>query len=143
MRRRLPLAATTAALLLVPLMTPSARGDDAIDLGTRRELFVDQHLIDHVDGAELRLVPPRDEGSVLRFDNPWEGLFCGYVTVLHDGDKFRLYYRGMPKAGGDGKADEVACYAESSDGRNWTKPNLGLFEVAGTRENNASSSTMN
>jgi hypothetical protein len=29
-----------------------------------------------------------------------------------------------------------ACYAESKDGRNWVKPDLGLFEFAGSRKNN-------
>lgn len=41
----------------------------------------------------------------------------------------------MP-GGGDGSNAECTCYAESTDGRNWTKPKLGLFEVRGTRENN-------
>src|SRR5439155_21891579 len=31
---------------------------------------------------------------------------------------------------------EVTCYAESKDGLRWTKPNLGLFEFAGSKENN-------
>jgi hypothetical protein len=49
---------------------------------------------------------------------------------------FRLYYRGLPTAGSDGSRREVTCYAESADGRGWTKPRLGLFEVDGTRDNN-------
>src|SRR5208337_1455993 len=53
-----------------------------------------------------------------------------------DGNLFRMYYRGMPKVGRDGSEDEVTCYAESRDGVAWTKPNLGLFQVQGTRENN-------
>ncbi len=30
----------------------------------------------------------------------------------------------------------MTCYAESRDGREWVKPNLGLFEVQGMRDNN-------
>ncbi|HOW65096.1 MAG TPA: hypothetical protein P5186_13500 [Candidatus Paceibacterota bacterium] len=108
----------------------------AISLETRLELFVDDFLIERLDGVVLKLHEPRPAGVALRFDHPWEGAFSGYVTVLRDGDLFRMYYRGLPKAGRDGSADEVTCYAESSDGSTWKKPNLRLFEVCGTRENN-------
>jgi hypothetical protein len=105
-------------------------------LGDRRELFVDRHLIESTDNVRMSLNAPRDEGKVLAFDQPWEGRFCGYSTVIDDGERLRLYYRGVPTAGSDGRNDEVTCYAESRDGITWTKPNLGLFEVDGTRENN-------
>ena len=42
------------------------------------------------------LHPPQPREIVLKFDQPWEGLYCGYETVLKDGDVFRFYYRGMP-----------------------------------------------
>src|SRR5215510_13972400 len=58
----------------------------------------------------------------LRFDKPWEGAFCGYATVIHDGPRYRLYYRGLPASGRDGSGAEVTCYAESRDGVTWTKP---------------------
>jgi hypothetical protein len=73
---------------------------------------------------------------VLRFDKPWEGSFCGYATVLQDGPLYRLYYRGRPETGRDGSDGEVTCYAESKDGRTWTKPELGLFQVNGSKANN-------
>jgi hypothetical protein len=107
-----------------------------IALGSRRELFVDSFLLDKLIGATLALERPRDEGIVHRFDRPWEGRFCAYATVLQDGDRYRLYYRGLEREGGDGSNAEVTCYAESADGKNWTRPNLGLFTVASTRDNN-------
>ncbi len=109
---------------------------EVVDLGSRRELFVDRFLIDSIHGVELRLHEPRDEGEVLRFDQPWEGIHCGYCTVIRDGARFRVYYRGMPADVIDGTAGEVTCLAESTDGLRWTKPKLGLFEVRGTKENN-------
>lgn len=99
---------------------------DAISIGTRRELFLDRELIADMRGTELRLATPVDAGPVLRFDRPWEGLFCGYSTVLHEGGRYRLYYRGSPKAGQDGNAGESTCYAESTDGMRFTKPELGI-----------------
>lgn len=113
-----------------------AAGAETLPVGGQRELFVDHYLIDSMTGAELRLATPRDAGPVLRFDAPWELNFCGYVTVFRDGEVYRMYYRGLPSDGKDGSTAETTCYAESKDGIAWTKPNLGLFEVMGTRENN-------
>lgn len=111
--------------------------DGVLEIGSRRELFVDRFLVDRLEGgAALSLARPRDEGIVLAFDRPWEGAFCGYATVLQDQGLFRLYYRGLPRAGRDGSADEVTCYAESTDGRHWDRPELGLFEFDGSRANN-------
>ena len=105
-------------------------------IGSRRELFVDEALIETRDDVDLAMHRPRDEGQVLAFDKPWEGGFSAYATVIRDGDRLRLYYRGLGVAGQDGNRAETTCYAESTDGIEWTKPNLGLFEVKGTRENN-------
>ena len=110
--------------------------ENSLTLESRRELFVDHYLIDKLDGAQLVLHHPKEESIVLKLDKPWEGSFCGYFTVIQDGPLYRLYYRGLSKAGADGSPNEVTCYAESRDGLSWTKPSLGLFEVMGTRENN-------
>ncbi len=123
------------------LMTPAAnialaQTPEPLQLGSRLELFVDNYLVDRFDGAELRLHPPVEGDTVIRFDKPWEGRYCGYVTVIKDTDRYRLYYRGLPVAGKDGSATEVTCYAESPDGIAFTKPSLGLFEVDGTQDNN-------
>ncbi len=130
-----------SAQLAVPAVTQFVVADDAasmdaIDIGSRRELFVDHHLIDKLEGATLRLHHPRDEGPVVHFDQSWEGLFCGYATVIKDDDIYRLYYRGMPAAGSDGSNGECTCYAESEDGIHWTKPALGLFDMNGNKDNN-------
>ena len=75
----------------------SEAGQAAIDLGKRRELFVDHHLIDRLQGAQLRLHAPQPREFVLKFDAPWEGLYSGYETVLEDNKALRFYYRGLPE----------------------------------------------
>jgi hypothetical protein len=119
----------------------SARADtggnqSVLHVDSRRELFVDHYVIDKLEGACLALCRPRDEGIVLKFDKPWEGPFSGYTTVVQDGPSYRLYYRGLPTAEHGSDKLEVTCVAESNDGVRWTKPELGLFEVGGTRANN-------
>jgi hypothetical protein len=109
---------------------------EPVAIGSRRELFVDDFLIERLDGgARLRLHEPTPREKVLTQEAPWEGIYCGYYTILQDGELFRLYYRGLPVAR-HALDTEVTCVAESRDGIAWTKPKLGLFEVAGTRENN-------
>ena len=111
-------------------------GIQAIPLGSDRELFIDHYLVDTLLNTRMVLHEPRDEGVVLRFDKPWEGVFCGYCTVIRDGNKFRLYYRGRGEAGADGSVLENTCYAESRDGVSWTKPSLGLYEIESSFDNN-------
>jgi len=127
-----------ALFILVALAAVRVQAEEpaAIDIGSRLELFVDHYLIDKLDNVRLVLNRPRDEGVAIKFDKPWEGLFCGYCTVIKDGDLYRLYYRGRPEVGADGTPGEVYCYAESSDGIHWTKPELDLFEVRGHKTNN-------
>ena len=111
-------------------------GAEMIDLGSRRELFVDHFLIEKMNGTRLQMHEPHREGTALRFDKPWEGGFCSYATVIEEGGLYRMYYRGLPEAGHDGSDNESVCYAESMDGVSWKKPSLGLFTIYGTLENN-------
>lgn len=107
-----------------------------VNIGSRRELFVDRFLIDRMSGVALKLGQPVDQGPVIHLDKPWEGRFCGYGTIIKDGDVYRLYYRGVPDAGSDGRNAEVYCYAESKDGVHFERPELTLHEVRGIRRNN-------
>ena len=107
----------------------------ATTIGTRRELFVDHSLVDVLEEASLSLHHPREEEVALRFDDPWVR-HGGYVTVIHDADVYRMYYKTTSKTGADDASGQATCYAESRDGIRFTKPNLELFEVEGWRENN-------
>lgn len=133
--------ATVIALMLASLVLsssvqlPPARAGEVIDIGDRRELCVDGHLIARLQGARMTLGVPQPREIVLTFDQPWEGIYSGYATVLQAGDGYRLYYRGLPAAR-HSLDTEVTCVAESKDGVVWTKPKLGIFEVQGSRDNN-------
>jgi hypothetical protein len=108
------------------------------DIGSRRELFVDDWLIERLDGAALRAHRPEPAEVVLTCDAPWEGNTSAYFTLFADGDRFRMYYRGSHWDEEQKKAahPEFTCYAESRDGIHWTKPSLGLFEYGGSKDNN-------
>ncbi len=113
---------------------------EIVDLGHNREVFWDLGPIESLGGgARLTLQQPVLREVSMTYDRPWEGNVCCYHTVIQDGDLYRMYYRGsaweLPGWKG-GKHAEVYCYAESKDGINWTRPNLGIFEFQGSRDNN-------
>ncbi|MAT14520.1 MAG: hypothetical protein CMJ46_04535 [Planctomyces sp.] len=115
---------------------PLRAEEGVLDLADKRELFIDDYLVDTMNGTELQLNRLRDEGPVIQFDKPWEGAFCGYVTVIKDGDEYRCYYRALPNAGQDGRDEEAYAVAVSKDGIHWEKPVLGLYEYDGSKDNN-------
>lgn len=130
------------------LLGPAATAGEPIDIGSRRELFVDDHLIDSMDGVRLLLNRPQPAGKVLAFDKPWEGNTSLYVTVFEDEGRYRMYYRGSahpdyvvqsmvrPDEAIPKDHPQLTVYAESQDGMTWTKPSLGLFEFEGSKQNN-------
>ncbi len=88
-------------------------------------------------GIRLRTSRPQvSTKPVLLPDTPADGISMGgYCTLLKDGGKYRLWYESYVA---DAKNDEDAriCYAESDDGFTWKKPNVGIFEDQGSKNNN-------
>lgn len=139
--RRSFLSSTLAAgaALALPRRALSLDSTSAVrDLGTRRELFVDDYLIDKLHRVELKMHPPAAQEVVLTCDAPWEGNTSAYFTLFADGGRFRMYYRGAHFDEKTKKAGhpEYTCYAESTDGLRWEKPALGLFAFRGSKANN-------
>jgi hypothetical protein len=132
MKRALILLASATSLLAA----------DVIPMGSRRELFVDDHLIGSLTGrAEQRLHQPQPQEAALTHDAPWEGSGTGYHSVFRDGGKYRMYYKAWQLTVTPGKVNTgehplFTCYAESEDGIHWRKPELGLFEYKGSKANN-------
>ena len=125
------LKSLVAGVAVLVLVLPVAGISQALPLGSQRQLFVDRVLVDRLEGMELRLQQPRPENIAIEYDRPWEDSLAFYTTVLKDGDIYRMYYRcrlARPR---------LTCYAESRDGIHWTKPDLGLVEVDGSKANNA------
>lgn len=131
---------TILAPTLLVLLTAgtSAFSSEPIDIANRLELFVDDHLIDSIAGdARRQMLTPEPREVVFETGEAWEGNTSGYYTVFQDGDIYRMIYRGWQHDDQKKAAHkETTCYAESKDGIHWTKPNLGLFEWNGSKENN-------
>lgn len=129
-------------------MSSPLRAADPVDIGSRLELLVDDELIKHKKGAvQLRLNHPVPREVVMVRDRPWEGNESLYTTIFKDGPIYRMYYRGRQvdytserarqhPEGIDRPHPDTFCYAESPDGVRWKRPELGLFEFDGSKQNN-------
>lgn len=130
-------------LILGGLLAPSACSPppevrEPLDVGSRRQLLLDESWFDHSDNLELTLHRPTPGETIIQCDRPWEGKSLHYTTVLEEGGRFRMWYRvsiGDPRV--DAPEDTVlTCYAESRDGIIWEKPDLGRYEFEGSTQNN-------
>ncbi|MDF1743244.1 MAG: hypothetical protein P1V19_06085 [Gimesia sp.] len=120
-----------ALVLLIQLTAWS----QPIEIGSRRELFVDKLLIDRMHRTELKLHSP------VKATRPKSPLPERHMmTVIKHGDRYKAYWRGSDRNFKGkihtGHAGETVHYAESIDGHEWTFPVLGLHQVNGTFENN-------
>ena len=130
--RRFPPALTAVACVVLGMLVEAAE-PAPVEIGSRRELFVDELLIGGLQGTRLKLHEPQRLPR-----NAYPARPTGhYATVIQDGDLYRLYYRGDKIPGAhwrDGWTryhdQEVTLYAESRDGYRWTKPDLKRYQLA-------------
>ena len=140
--------AVSLVSLLLGAIAGSA-GEPPLEIGADKQLFVgpwakdgrDEYLVSSMKNVTMTMNEAHITGERLIVrDKPWEGsrLLDMYMYVLKDGDKFRMYYGAMPKYPKlwEEPNCRILCYAESDDGIHWKKPNLGLVEWEGSRENN-------
>ncbi len=128
--------------------------DRVRDIGSHKELFIDEAPIASMKNVRLTMnAPYQDHEPVFLPEAPWEYRIHPYATVMREGDVFRLWYLAYewdPPAGVElpvaGTAEDGRlfwkhtrgrlCYAESTDGVHWERPNLGLVEYRGSGDNN-------
>lgn len=117
-----------AVCVLLSALLPAIAADAPISLDSRRQLFLDDHLI-----ASTRRVRRAVETAQKFPGNPvlwptesWEPpMATVYGSVIRDGAKFRMWYKSGMGVG----------YAESDDGIRWRKPRLDLTLVGGQSSN--------
>lgn len=110
-----------------------------MNIQNRRECFFDDTLINTAETtAEFLLHNPVRKEIALQFDKEWEGDGCGDQCLMHDGEKWRLYYIGrrMNPTERDGAANYYNCVIISLDGIHWERPNLNMFDYFGNSNNN-------
>ncbi len=96
-------------------------------IGTDRQLFLDNFILDHLNGVKRELCAPQKAPEpLLSFtDLPWEQVQFnpGTAGVVQDPDDglFKMWYwQGL--ANEPFNTSQVLCYAESKDALRWEKP---------------------
>ena len=125
-----------------------------IEVGSQKQLFIDDYLIESMDRAKQGVNPAVkvDHNPIIRAERPWEGNHVMLSTVLFDEQDqlFKMWYTAKTlkpdpqmRPGGatgirmEGEDDPpVTCLATSEDGIHWQRPELGLVEFQGSTANN-------
>lgn len=117
----------------------------------RRTLFIDDQEIEKMRAERVVHRALKHPGNpVITGDKPWDAYRPQvYGTVLHDKeeDLFRMWYLAIPShalspapepiVGGFRRIGHTTLvgYAESSDGYQWHKPDLGIVDFNGSKRN--------
>ena len=126
-----------------------------MDIGSTKQLLIDDYLIESLTNAKQGLNPAvkANQNPVLRAERPWEGNFMRPNKVIFDekDQVLKMWYgtskqtvrveKGKPVMGGPAgliidTRDSFSCFATSEDGFNWDRPTLGLVEFEGSKNNN-------
>ncbi|MGE0378132.1 MAG: hypothetical protein AB7I48_28340 [Planctomycetaceae bacterium] len=135
---------TAEVLLIAWGATSVASAGAAEPLPRAPQLFVDLNRVDnaHPTGRWKRMQNVRRTfhqaevypHPVLEPQTAWEQ--HGFTTsVIYDDEAglFKMWYHTLAQTE---PSRAVTCYAESDDGVHWRRPNLGLHEFQGSRDNN-------
>lgn len=117
------------------------KSNEVINIGSRRELFWDEYLIETEEtSARLQLHKLQTKEVVIDHNESWEGDGCDFHCIVKEDRFYRIYYLGWDTLNPDSNVFEprpiVVCYAESKDGKTWVKPKLGICEFEGSMDNN-------
>ena len=108
-------------------------------LGTAKQLLFDDALVEAKEGFTTTMNPAtRTDTPVLAPEKPWEQRGCSNPSVMLDEGIYKMWYSAT---GEDGIPRD--CYATSTDGIHWERPNLGLIDYQGSQENNIISLDLN
>lgn len=111
----------------------------AIDVGARRQVFIDGRFIGSAAGVSLVVHPPmKTRGATLDATHPDKTMISRNGTVLFADGIYHMWYAAFERARerwpeGEEPSelekfslDDQFCYAWSEDGINWHKPDMGV-----------------
>ncbi len=122
---------------------PGSSRAAGVDIGHRKQLFIDDHAVESTEGVTRRLhrLERHPGNPVLVGDRPWERWLVSPNgrAVLFDLEtgEFKMWYMASHmEEGAPGGFRYKVAYAVSQDGAHWIKPNLGQVDWEGSRDNN-------
>ncbi|MDP7276899.1 MAG: hypothetical protein QF363_15560, partial [Planctomycetaceae bacterium] len=101
-------------VLLCTLMTHGLSAAEPLDIGSQRQLFLDNFIIERVDGLERVMHQPVKRGAVIKPDQPWEISLQTRCLPAWDEERKRFKVWLITSTNIPGFAG--TSYAESKDG---------------------------
>jgi hypothetical protein len=113
-------------------------------MNTGKHLLVDDLIVEDVWNVRRQVVRPAKciDNPLIVADRPWEDKGVGGCYVLFDEQEnlFKMWYNVFNYVAWKNEEDHCytywICFAESQDGLNWDKPELGIIEYEGSTKNN-------
>ena len=113
-----------------------SKSESIRDIGLEKQLFIDDRIVDDMVDVSRVLNPAQkhSDNPLLGDERQWENATT--MSVL------TAFYDASPDDGGEScfrmwyTAPGGVCYATSPDGLRWERPNLGLVDFQGSKENN-------
>jgi len=144
-RRFLKITCLSAAGLNHAFRSKATAAEQVPLLNDAPQLFVDLDQVETLNNVRqiFHSAEKHPHNPVLRKVKPWENDRGTWGSVIYDEQEkiFKAWYGGLSgrqKEYRPGSLSEcsVLCYTASGDGVHWDRPELGLNEVMGTRQNN-------
>lgn len=128
--RKTAFVISIVALAVLAFATDTVSAEDTGHVD-RTILLVDDHHVLYRPGTKRELHPLKrhEANPVIPRNKPWEGTVA-YCSVHRDKETghYRMWYQSWPGC--------YLSYATSEDGIKWTKPNMGLIDFEGSKDNN-------
>ena len=105
-----------------------------IDVGSEKQLFLDDKWFFDQRGMKLTVNPPMKTERVMVAEKPWEASRIGGGNVIEDEGIYKMWYTA--DAPGNTPHQRSRCYATSEDGVYWERRDVNLFNWEGHGENN-------
>lgn len=121
-----------AGIVGVSCLAGEPKETKVTDVGSKKQLLFDEALIASKTGFTTTVNQATRIGQVIAADKPWEKIrFSDGPSVVKEGPLFKMWYHCM-----DETKTWFVCYATSEDGLQWKKPNLGIIDYKGSKDNN-------
>ena len=109
---------------------------NVMNIGARRELFVDNFLIESLRDARLQIAHPERREVAYEADAPWEDSTFFALSAIQEKGVVRLYCRASIPDLKDEMISIMSLLESTDGGRSFTRPRLGLCEFKGSTDNN-------
>jgi len=149
----------TLAVMVIWLMVAKVFAAESVERD--RYLLLDSRIIEDTENVHITVgtVQKDEDNPLFKEDKPWEPRFDNpYCSVIYDEEEkiYKCWYSIFIKSGGqgdfpgeglasdkrawvewtEGERDFGVCYATSTDGIHWEKPELGIIDFNASKKNN-------